>query len=187
MKTTLGNIATIQTGVFAQASPEGDVNYLQLKHFDEFGNISGEIFPDLDSRFVNANHFLKQGDILFAAKSSKNFASLYSLANFPAVASTSFIVIRLLDDVKNLILPEFIVWYLNLPVVLEIIKAQAKGTAMPSISKVSLANLELKIPEVSQQNLIIKISSLRNQESQLIQKIESLKNIYLQTRLKNLI
>ena len=39
-------------------------------------------------------HILRQGDVLFAAKGTKNFAALYESKYHTAVASTSFFVIR---------------------------------------------------------------------------------------------
>ena len=74
METTLGHIATIQTGIFAKPVPKGEIIYLQAKHFDENGLVNTVLHPDLKKDTLTEKHFLRHGDILFAAKGTKNFA-----------------------------------------------------------------------------------------------------------------
>jgi hypothetical protein len=53
---------------------------------------------------------LKDGDVLFAAKGTKNFAAVFENHNEPSVASTSFFVIRPTD---KKVLPQYLAWFLN--------------------------------------------------------------------------
>jgi hypothetical protein len=112
MIVSLTNIATLQTGLFAKPLSMGEVVYLQSKHFDEQGNLSANLHPDLSIEDISAKHLLRAGDVLFAAKGTKNFAAVYEEHNLPAVASTSFFVIRLLSSD---VLPEYMAWFLNNP------------------------------------------------------------------------
>ena len=79
MKKELKHIAKIQTGVFAKTVAKGDIAYLQPKYFDEQGKLTVNLEPDLNSVGVSEKHILKQGDIIFAAKGSKNFAFHFKL------------------------------------------------------------------------------------------------------------
>lgn len=186
MKATLKHIASIQTGVFAKPAAEGEVVYLQAKHFDEVGQISAELHPDLMVDTISERHLLRQGDVLFAAKGTKNFAAVYNLEAL-AVASTSFFVIRLEDEFQYSILPEFLAWLMNHTAAQVYLKGQAMGSSIVSISKGVLEELEISIPSIQKQQLILNISKLRNKEIALRLKIESLRDKQIQQQIINAI
>ncbi len=184
MKTTLKHIATIQTGVFAKPVQKGEIVYLQAKHFDENGGLIETLYPDLNADNRIEKHVLKKGDVLFAAKGTKNFAAWYNNDSISAVASTSFFVIRLKE--KN-VLPGYLTWFLNHPRTQLLLKAHARGTSIASISKVVLSDLEIPIPDIQKQKLILKIFKLRNKEKKLKQQIGALKEKEIQHILINVI
>jgi len=184
LKTVLKNIASIQTGLFAKTETEGDIVYLQVKDFDEIGKITLPLHPDLKLKSAYDKHLLKPGDVLFAAKGNKNFATFFEHTDEACVASTSFFVLRLL--VEN-ILPAFLVLYLNHPSIQKLLKANAIGTSMASISKAVLEDLEISIPDIKTQETILRISNLRNKENQLKQQIEILRDKQIQQQIINAI
>lgn len=177
MNNLIKNIASIQTGLFAKPGGEGDFVYLQSRHFDENGKLVASLIPDLIDDGISEKHKLQHGDVLFAAKGSKNFAALYEGQNPPAVASTSFFVIRLS---RSGIMPEFLTWYLNSPTVQSTLKAQARGTSIPSISKQVLESLEIPIPDLETQRKILHIEFLRDEESKIRNRIEALREKSIQ-------
>ena len=194
MKATLSHIANIQTGIFAKPITEGEIVYLQAKHFDENGLLKSSLHPDLKSENISDKHFLQHGDVLFAAKGTKNFAAWYESLpagqagkNQPAVASTSFFVIRLNDDFQNKILSEFLTWYLNQPASQNYLKSQAVGSSIVSISKSVLEELEISIPDLHTQRAILKITQLRNSEQNLKKEIETLREKQIQQQITNAI
>jgi len=77
LKTILKHIASIQTGVFAKPIQKGEIVYLQSKHFDENGELTEILYPDLNVDSKINKHLLEKGDVLFAAKGTKNFAAWY--------------------------------------------------------------------------------------------------------------
>lgn len=173
----LGDISTIQTGLFAKSNAKGDIVYLQAKHFNENGQLSTSLHPDLESWSISEKHLLKPGDVLFAAKGLKNFAAVYESHNPPSVASTSFFVIRLRD---NNVLPQFLAWHLNHPVAQKFLKAGAIGSSIPSISKAVLESLEIPIPSMETQEAILKVTSLRKLELSIKKQMEDLQEKYIQ-------
>jgi restriction endonuclease S subunit len=180
VKVDLGQIAIIQTGIFAKPSGIGEVVYLQSKYFDEYGQLHSVLHPDLMTEDISEKHLLKDGDVLFAAKGTKNFAAVYQHHDKPAVASTSFFVIRLTDDK---VLPEYLTWFLNNPSAQRLLKGQALGTSIPSISKQVLEELELPVPGIETQKVILQITKLRNQERALKQEIETLREKQIQQQI----
>ena len=184
MKVRIKDITHIQTGLFAKPSGMGDLVYLQSKHFDEYGHLYAVLHPDLVSEGISEKHLLKDGDVLFAAKGTKNFAAVFENHNEPSVASTSFFVIRPTD---NKVLPQFLAWFLNNHTTQTLLKGQAIGTSIPSISKQVLENLEIPVPEIKKQKAIVEISKLRNKEKSLKQKIETLREKQIQQQIINAI
>jgi len=160
------------------------VVYLQSRHFDQNGQLFTTLHPDLKAVGISEKHLLSHGDVLFAAKGTKNFAAVFEHHNEPAVASTSFFVIRLTD--KN-VLPEYLAWFLNSNVAQTLLKGQALGTSIPSISKQVLENLEIAVPGIETQKAILLITKLRNKEKALKQEIETLREKQIQQQITNAI
>lgn len=158
--------------------------YLQAKHFTENGQLHSSLHPDLKADNITDKHLLRHGDVLFAAKGTKNFAAWYESKNQPAVASTSFFVIRLTE--KN-ILPEFLVWFINHPTTQKFLKGKAIGTSIVSISKSVLEELEISIPDLQTQKAILQITQLRNTEKILMRQIETLREKQIQQQIINAI
>jgi restriction endonuclease S subunit len=184
LKTLIKDITNIQTGLFAKPMGEGDVIYLQVKHFDEDGKLQSDLHGDLLSAYISEKHLLKDGDVLFAAKGTKNFAAVFENHNEPSVASTSFFVIKPTD--KKL-LPQYLAWVLNSHTTQTLLKGQAIGTSIPSISKQVLENLEIAVPSIETQKAILQITKLRNMEKSLKQKIETLREKLIQQQIINAI
>ncbi|OFX86940.1 MAG: hypothetical protein A2X04_16185 [Bacteroidetes bacterium GWF2_41_9] len=187
MKVALKHIAFIQTGVFAKPIKDGQIVYLQAKHFDENGILRSPLYPDLRAESISEKHLLQNGDIIFAAKGTKNFAALYESKNKPAVASTSFFVIRLNEDFQDKVLPEYLTWYLNSASSQNFLKSQAVGSSIVSISKSVIDELELSIPDMDTQKAILLITHLRNAERKLQQQIELLREKQIQQQITNAI
>lgn len=177
MKTLIKHITNIQTGLFTKPSGIGELVYLQSKHFDEYGQLLAVLPPDLLAYGIAEKHFLKAGDVLFAAKGNKNFATVFEDHNEPSVASTSFFVIRPTD---KKVMSQYLAWFLNNHSTQALLKGQAIGTSIPSISKQVLENLEITVPNIEIQKVILQINKLRNKEKSLKQKIETLKEKKIQ-------
>ncbi len=180
---TLTQIANIQTGIYTKSESFGEIMYLQVKHFDENGVFISTFIPDLSLNPQIEKHLLLEGDILFAAKGTKNFAVKYDNKIGRCVASSTFLIIKIKKEFHNSIASDFICWYLNHPKTQEILKSKARGSSMPSISKVDLMELELKIPSFEKQNLIIKIAFLQKKEQNIYKKLEQIKDKYIQNSL----
>lgn len=174
MSKLLSEIAHIQVGPLVKQGNEGILVYFQISHFHQDGTLKTPIEPTLEKEQVSPKHLLQPGDILFAAKGTNNFAYHFKGEMDGAVASGSFIIIRILN--QNKVLPAYLTWYFNLPLVSEQLKTQAKGTSIPSISTNTLSHWPIEIPSVQIQHLIIKIAEAAQQEAKIQHKISALKN-----------
>jgi len=184
LKIKLKNIATIQTGIFANTVLQGEIVYLKAKHFDENGQLRTKLHPDLYPTNGIEKHFLKPDDIIFAAKGPKNFAAIYESKNQPAVASTSFLIIRLNKKATDT-LPEYLAWFLNHHSTQKLLKRKAIGSNIVSISKAALGDLEIYVPDLQKQEIILKLQSSRSREKELKKQIEILKEKLIQQQILN--
>lgn len=164
MRKKITEIAYIQSGIYCKPVPNGNVYCLQVKDFDADGTIADNLIPTVKDDGTLNKHFLQRGDLLFAAKGTSNFCAIYNKDFEYAVASSSLFVIKIITDSVD---PEFLCWYLNSSDVLEGLKACAVGTSTPSITKSVIASVELRIPSLKKQKLIVSISNLQKKEKEL--------------------
>jgi len=184
MTTPLRDIADLQSGVYAQPQAMADTYYLQSVHFDKAGNFDAAVRPQLKSNDKLARHRLRSGDILFAAKGLNNFGTVYEESIGPAVASSSFIVIRLHQDMLHKLDPHYLAWYLGHALQVKQFHKQL-GTTIPSISISALSELEIGIIPMERQQLILQIQSLKNQETELMGLLEEKRERLINQQLLN--
>lgn len=176
---TLNSISSIRTGVYLQPLVKGDARYLQIKDFNSRGEFTGGPVAEIQMETKLERHLLKQGDILFAAKGSKNFAAVISELAKPSVASSAFFVIRQSSGY----LPEFLAWFINHPRTQNELKVEAKGSAMHSISIKALEALEVSLPDKKTQELIVMIDKLRSREKELSNELDEIKDSLIDTKI----
>lgn len=185
MNTILEHIANLSTGIYAQPDILADTLYLQGNHFSETGSFDPSVKPQLKLSEKNHKHLLQNDDVLFAAKGLNNFAVCYHNTIGRAVASSSFIIIRIASDYKHLVIPEYVAWFINNSKQVTVFHKTKATTTIPSISIAQLSQLEIDIPERTVQELIVGVQQLRDKEKQTIKRLTLLKDkLTQQTLLK---
>jgi restriction endonuclease S subunit len=180
MTQKLKDIASIATGLYKKPDPSGNVYYLHGKHFDENGvfRTDAVLAKDIFIDDKLEKHLLQDKDILFIAKGDNNRACLYTADIGKAVASSLFFVIRVDPAV---ILPEYLVWFLNTTVTQSIIHTMARGSYIPSVSKKFLKDLKVSIPPINIQKKIIELLQIwRHEKEIMLQLLEEKAKLYEQ-------
>jgi len=185
MHAPIKEIATVQSGIYQKEFPDGDVIYLQVNDFEDAILKEKQLRPSLLYTENLSGHLLEEGDLLFAAKGTSNFCALYHAETGKAVASSAFFVIKIKE--KDLLLPSFLYWYLNHPAILVLLKSQAVGSTIPSITKRMLEELEINLPDKERQLKIVEISRLHQQENRLRQSIAEKRDLLLYASLYTII
>jgi len=179
----MDQIASVLSGIYAKPSMQGNAVYLQLRHFNESGQQDPLAKADLFVDEKMERHLLRDGDILFMAKGNRNVGVIYRNTSGKAVASSSFLVVRIRDQFRTSILPEYLAWFINHSRSQARIKSYAKGSGIPSVTLSGFSELEVWIPDVDTQRKILMIHELRTREKSLLANITALKDHYIQESL----
>ena len=185
LKTTIHHLAHIRSGLttYRKASINGQAIYLNARLFNRQGHFISIIDQDLRITPQTERYLLEPDDVLFAAKGEKNFATVYDPAIGPAVASATFFVLRLRSEFSSQIDPYYLAWLLNHPFYLRILKSQALGSTPPSISKKTLQQLDVHLPSLPKQQVVLAIDRLQKRRDTILQRIRTLKSQLTSTQL----
>ena len=164
MNLNITKIAEIQYGTYEKTHEQGDVKYLNVGHFDDFGKLTQFSDSFLKSDDKNMKFLLSENDVLFAAKGSRNFAWAYKNEHGPCIPSSAFYIIRLNPDV---ILGEYLASFLNTNRIQYLIKQMVTGSGMPSIPKKEFLQLDITVPPINEQQKLIDIALLMDNDIEL--------------------
>jgi restriction endonuclease S subunit len=118
----------------------------------------------------SASHALKSGDLILKARGNVNSAAVVSEIQGEAIAAAPLVVIRLRSEAVR---PEYLQWFLNHPTTQARLTAAATGSYIPTVGKQALEELEIDLPPLEQQALIVRIASLATEEQALLARIAS--------------
>lgn len=181
MKKKIKDICYLQPGIHMKVDEEVEKKnkglLVNLRDFDENNHYLNTAIK-VDTSKAKEKYFVGQNDILFSTRMRFNAYQLPK-SRTQYIASNSFVIIRTNRDE---ILPEFLMWSLNSP------KVQNKlehlvGTRsrVPFLSVSVLEELKIDVPSLEIQQKIIELDQLKNKERELIERIISLKEQYIQT------
>lgn len=155
----LSEAATIAAGYPLRGSAvgleSGRTPYIQLKNVDpdtgvDWGSVDRVKLPK-----GRRGKGLSKGQVIFAARGSRNFA--YSLSEAPqgAVCAPHFFVLTLKDSAQ--ILPEFLVWQINQKPCQDYLRRTAVGSSTTTtVRRPALEAMPLNAPSIETQIAIIK-------------------------------
>jgi restriction endonuclease S subunit len=115
-------------------------------------------------------HLLRDGDILLANKGTKFATYCHNEDHGRMVASSSFFIIT---PEPNIILPEYLQWYLNQDFVKDYLSDKAVGTAIPTINKPTVEGISILVPAISEQIKAVAIIKEIDKENDLMKKLIS--------------
>lgn len=128
---------------------------------------------------------LKNGYILFPSKGVNHHSAVVRNLEGEAIASHSFFVIKLKDN--DTIIPEYVAWYLNQDKTQAILKQSEVGVTVPSIPRKALEEIDIFLPPLNVQQLIVETVNLMVQEQALTYKLLEQKELLISQRLSNLV
>lgn len=178
-------MSSIRLGYYEKApQSEGDIAYLQVRHIDVNADRVEKVDTFIDNSAGLEAHLLKYGDVLFAAKGTRNFAWSYSESIGNAIASTAFLVIR--SDLGKM-MPEFLAIILNHPNQQAKFQQMVSGSSMPSIRKQDMEELTIPFPDLDLQKKIVDLHKSLIEERALMNALLNEKEKLVQSVIKEII
>lgn len=164
------SIASIRAGYQTRSGVEeaakGSHYLIQIRDFnDSRTELKVDNLVRIEPGTINPAHVLREGDVLFLAKGSKNFA--FALKSLPpsTLAASYFFILR----PEQALIPDFLVWFLNLDSTRRVLTLSTGHSAhMPVVRRDVLENLQLPLPPVHIQNLVVELDQLMRRQQQLL-------------------
>ena len=161
MNIELKEIVDIKFGFQGQPDADGDVVYFQVKQFDDDGKLINGIDEKIKFTEKAESHLLQRWDVLFVAKGNRLFAWCYADDSIPAIASSSFFVLR---PKNNNIDSNYLAAILNATQYKNALLQLGGGSNILSIRKPELGAFEIPLIPMEKQKLVAKIASLHESE-----------------------
>jgi len=176
VKKRLKNLAEIQSGFYVRTDGDWDISYLQAKNFNEFGDLKEKLVPEIKKENAQERQLLQKWNILFSAKWTRNFATVYKEDYGKCIASSTFFVIRIKD--KN-ILPEYLAILINESQWTSYFKNSFSGGTIQSIPKQVLEEFEVYIPPKEKQEQTIQLYNLYKKQLHIYEQLKTKKEILM--------
>ncbi len=174
----------ISAGLYSRTHAGGDMFYLMARDYGHNYKLRTNLEPGITQNEKTSKHILNQGDMLFASKGHNFFAAVYKDEVKPAIASSVFLVLR---PKKNIINQDYLAWYLNHPDTQKTLASMSKGSTIPSLSKKTLSELTIPLPNLEIQQKIVEFEELRYKESQIKTRMNHLQKELIDNQLLNII
>jgi len=162
----LKHIATIRAGHAFRGKieeiPTGNTRVIQMKDVDAERGIdwNGLVVTDLPGR--KQPDWLKNGDLLFAARGNRNCALLLEDVPFDTVLSPHFFHLTVKCEAK--VLPGFLTWQINQEPIQQYLQKSSHGSMVQAIGRQVLEEMPLAIPPLEKQHAVMALNDVWHQE-----------------------
>jgi hypothetical protein len=169
----LQDLARVQAGYLCRTAvstdPEGTHLLLQARDVSRVHGLRLEGAVRFKPERNADLYRVSRGDILLVARGQDHRACLID-ADIPDVlASSVFYIIRPREDA---VLPGYLAWWLNQPDTQALLDSASSGTGIGFIARPLLEQLAVVVPPFNVQRRIVKITSLRQQQQVIQDRID---------------
>ena len=168
----LQDIAETRLGYSFRAAvtnaPDGDVAVVQIKNVHPQRGIDWSALANTSLTGRKKPDWLQPGDVLFAARGSRNIAVCVGEVPGKAVCAPQFYLVRIRDSA---VLPEYLAWYINEAPAQRYLAQSAEGTLVTSIRRAVLEALPVPVPGVERQQIIAHLATAARHEKLLTEQL----------------
>ena len=172
-KQRLADICEVQTGYTVKTRMEpiadGGIPAIQLR------DLSGEVdfdpagLPSYPLPMSFDRYSARPGDLLFRSRGDRNTAVVVSPnCTSAAVAVLPLLVLR---PKRDLIDPRYLAWFINQPASQAYFDKYAHGQTLKMVPKACLDDLQVAVPDLHTQQLIVQVDALARREHTLTQQL----------------
>lgn len=184
MKALLKDIATVQMGYSFRSRLEskdsGAVAVIQMKDLTDENIVNCQSLSYVDMAKFNENHYAKKGDLIFRTRSLTSTSAILSDDPGLAVVSAPLLKIRVTSPS---VMPAYLNWFISQLPAQVFLTSQARGTTQKMISKETLEILEIDVPPLEKQKIIVELAGLAEEEQRIIIKLALKRKQYISATL----
>ena len=181
MKKKLKDIADVTIGQSFRSRLERDDNpniaVVQMKDLTAENIIDPTSLIQVNVKKLNDRQLVKKDDIVFRARGQVNTAAHINQEIGQAVIAAPLLRIRILNEI---VLSEYLVWWINQPKSQAYMSSYAKGTAQRMISKPVIEELCVEVPSLEKQKQIIELATLAHEEQKLLCELADKRTKYME-------
>lgn len=176
----LRDICSVQIGYTARSRLEPaleGVPVIQLRDLTQDGAVDPDQLVRVRLAEPADRYAVSAGDVLFRSRGDLNLAVALD-ARFvePAIA---VLPLMILLPRTSVVLPEYLAWAINQPATQRYFDVSARGTSLRMVSKASLEDLQLDLPDLETQRLIVTVADLAAREAELLRQLAKLKRDHI--------
>ncbi len=185
MKKKVKEIASVQMGYSfrsrLEASEVGGIAVIQMKDLLDDNTVGCDDLVKIDFVAMKEHHFAQRGDLVFRSRGSLTTAAV--LLEDPGKAIVAAPLLRIRVTKKDLVLPEYLNWYISQRDAQVFLTSRAKGTVQKMISKQAIEDLEVVLPSLEKQKNILALATLSAREQTLLHRLADKREQYISTML----
>ncbi len=165
----LAELCGIHSGYTARGRLEplpGGIPAIQLRDVRADGEAPSLRFQRYDLGRLPDHHFVRGGEVIFRSRGEPNSAvAVGDTLSEPTVVIVPLVIIR--PD-RERVLPEYLAWAINQPDAQRSLGKEAQGTSLRMIPMSVLQRLNITVPDLPTQRLIIELDALARREGILL-------------------
>ncbi len=151
-----------------------------LRDVDDSGELKLQNLKRVENVNPNDSHFAAGGDLIFRSRGTPFMAAVVPEITEKLLVVAPMIRIRLN---RELVSPEYLVWYINGAYGAAYFKEFATGSGIPLVSKGVLEQMPIKLPSLNAQQAIADLVKLGRKEHEIMAEIVKQKNLILETEI----
>jgi len=190
MKIKIKHIAKVQMGYSFRErldiETKGNFSVIQMKDLDKDNTVSCDniVKIQMAQAKLKKHHLVQKGDLIFRSRGLVSTSAILLKNLGLAVVAAPLLRIRI--NKQHQILPEYLNWYINQNNAQQFFTKRSKGTVHKMISKKTVEDLEINVPDIQRQRNIIELAQLSYVETELMNQIIQKRHQYISTLLMDM-
>ena len=177
------NLATVQMGYSfrsrLEVSEDGGVAVIQMKDLLDNNTVDCDGLTKISLDAVKGHHLAQKGDLVFRSRGQVTTAAVLLEDPGRAVVAAPLLRIRVMKP--DIVLPEYLNWYISQRDAQIFLTSRAKGTVQKMISKQAIEELEVALPSLEKQKNIVELATLSAREQTLLHTLADKREQYIST------
>lgn len=150
----------------------GNTLVIQMRDLTEDNRLNTRNLLAIRLNHAKEGHFVRRKDLIFRSRGKMTATTIIDTELERVIIAAPLLRVRIKDE---RVLPEYLCWFINQPPSRAFLHSRATGTAVMTVGKSVLENLEVLLPDIETQKRIAKITALSNEEQRLMRDLAAQK------------